>query len=85
MVSKDSVQDLIHRDCYVRVETRLDIDKLLDLAEVNGHDVEPLRELASQPYGGSRVRMIVGNMLRGAVRRGEPVRNLAGEVVINGV
>ena len=81
--NQDGVDELITRDCYVHDKPRLDFDSLLKLAEVNNIDTDRLLDESDSPYSKGRIRMMVGNALRGAARRGETILDINGKPALN--
>ena len=90
--ASDFIGDLINDQCLdeytettasgkERVTRRLNVHKVLDLAEKNGGDVTVLRNQTDRPNAPGRIRMSAGNMLRARAIRRHGLYNLKGEAV----
>lgn len=69
----DWIGKVINDQCVVTDDEgknpKLDLDKLFALAEVNGLSVENHRATADQTNAPGRLRMTIGNMLRGKAKK----------------
>jgi hypothetical protein len=60
-------------------QTRINMDNLFALAEVNSIDVDKYKPDADKPNAPGRLRMTIGNMLRAAAKKRHGLYNVHGE------
>lgn len=90
MASKefDAVARLIAQDCGDTIETAtgtlktvFNFSRLIELARLNGIDVTKYQD-QNDPLIRGRIRMSIGNALRGRLRKSGELLNIRGEVAL---